>query len=72
MSVRRGDRNRTHRDPCINADPTTHLLGELAANKNQIVGDKNNLLIVMAQEQRGGLQLIVNARARARDMRIAK
>jgi hypothetical protein len=47
-------------------------LGELPANENQIVGDKNHLLIVVAEEKCGGLELIVNARARAGDMRIAK
>ena len=72
MSVRRGDRDGAHRHARFNADAATHLLGELPADKDQIVGDKNHLLIVMAQEKRGGLELIVNARARAGYMRIAK
>jgi hypothetical protein len=47
-------------------------LSELPTDENQIVGDENYLFIVVAQEKRGGLELIVNARARAGYMRIAK
>ena len=70
--MRRGDRDGAHRHARFNADAATYLLGELPADKDQIVGDKNYLLIVVAQEKSGGLELIVNARARAGDMRIAK